>query len=110
MSKRRKVIAGVMATFVVGAIGTGVAVAAGGDEEALAGRAYDRATAAALDHVGEGTVTETETGEGSAAYEVEIRRSDGSQVEVHLDRDFGVVGTEKDDDGPNDKDEDGEDD
>lgn len=104
MSKRRKVIAGVMATFVVGVIGTGVAVATGGDEEALTGRAYDRATVAALDHVGEGTVTETETGEGSAAYEVEIRRSDGSQVEVQLDRNFKVMGTENDDDGPNDND------
>jgi hypothetical protein len=110
MSKRRKVIAGVMAAFVVGAIGTGVAVATGGDEQALTGRAYDRATAAALDHVGEGTVTETETGEGSAAYEVEIRRSDGSQVEVQLDRNFKVMGTENDDDGPNDNDAGGEDD
>jgi hypothetical protein len=110
MSKRRKVIAGVMGVFVVGAIGTGVAVATGGDGEALTGRAYDRATAAALDHVGEGTVTETETGEGSAAYEVEIRRSDGSQVEVQLDRNFKVIGTENDDDGPNDNDGGAEDD
>ena len=110
MSKRRKVIAGVVAVLVVGAIGTGVAVATGDDEEALTGRAYDRATAAALDHVGEGTVTETETGEGSAAYEVEIRRSDGSQVEVQLDRNFKVMGTENDDDGPNDNDAGGEDD
>jgi hypothetical protein len=110
MSNKRKVIAGAMAVLVVGAVGTGVAVATGGDEEALTGRAYDRATAAALDHVGEGTVTETETGEGDAAYEVEIRLSDGSQIEVQLDRNFEVVGTENDDDGPNDKDEGGEDD
>jgi hypothetical protein len=110
MSKRRKVIAGVMAAFVVGAIGSGVAVAAGGDEEALTGRAHDRATVAAIDHVGEGTVTETETGDGDAAYEVEIRRSDGSQVEVQLDRNFEVVGAQNDDDGPNDKDEGAEDD
>jgi hypothetical protein len=48
MSKRRKVIAGVMAAFVVGAIGTGVAVAAGGDEEALTGRAHDRASESAF--------------------------------------------------------------
>ena len=110
MSKKGKVITGVLAALVVGAIGTGVAVATGGDEEALSGRAYDRATAAALDHVGEGTVTETETGDGGAAYEVEIRRSDGSQVEVQLDRNFKVVGIENDDDGPNDNDEGGEDD
>jgi hypothetical protein len=110
MSKRRKLIAGALAVFVVGAIGSGVAVATGADEEALTGSAYDRATAAALDHVGEGTVTETETGDGDAAYEVEIRRDDGSQVEVQLDRNFDVTGTEVDDDGPTDRDEGGEDD
>jgi uncharacterized membrane protein YkoI len=107
MSKRRRVIAGVMAVLVVGAIGTGVAVATGRDEEALTGSAYDRATAAALDHVGEGTVTETEAGDGDATYEVEIRRDDGSQIEVQLDQNFEVTGTEGDDDGPNDKDEGG---
>jgi hypothetical protein len=110
MSKRRKLIAGALAVFVVGAIGTGVAVATGGDEEALRGNAYDRATAAALDHVGEGTVTETEAGDGDTAYEVEIRRDDGSQVEVQLHRNFEVIGTEVDDDGPTDRDEGGEDD
>ena len=110
MSKRRRVIAGAMAVLVVGAIGTGVAVATGGDEEALTGGAYDRATAAALDYVGGGTVTETETGEGSAAYEVEIRRPNGTQAEVRLDRNFKVVGTENDDDGPNDNDQGREDD
>ena len=83
MSKRRRVIAGAMAVLVVGAIGTGVAVATGGDEEALTGGAYDRATAAALDYVGGGTVT---------------------------DRNFKVVGTENDDDGPNDNDQGREDD
>ena len=110
MSNKRKVIAAAMAAVVVGAIGTGVAVATGGDEKALSGRANDRATAAALDHVGEGTVTETETGDGGAAYEVEIRRPDGTQVEVQLDRNFEFVGSENDDDGPNDMEEGGEDD
>ena len=110
MSKKRKVIAAAMAAVVVGAIGTGVAVATGGDEKALGGRAYDRATTAALDHVGEGTVTETEAGDGGAAYEVEIRRPDGTQVEVQLNRNFEVVGSENDDDGPNEKGEGAEDD
>jgi hypothetical protein len=110
MSKRRKLIAGALAALVVVGIGTGVAVATGGDEEALTGNAYDRATAAALDHVGEGTVTETEAGDGAAAYEVEVRRDDGSQVEVQLNRNFDVIGSEGDDDGPNDVEEGGDDD
>ena len=41
--------------------------------------------------VGGGTVTEVE-------------RADSSQVEVHLDRAFDVVGRGVGDDGPNDKD------
>jgi hypothetical protein len=110
MSKRRKLIAGALAALVVVGIGTGVAVATGSDEEALTGNAYDRATAAALDHVGEGTVTETEAGDGAAAYEVEVRRDDGSQVEVQLNRNFDVIGSEGDDDGPNDVEEGGDDD
>jgi hypothetical protein len=110
MSKRRKLIAGALAALVVVGIGTGVAVATGGDEEALTGNTYDRATAAALDHVGEGTVTETEAGDGAAAYEVEVRRDDGSQVEVQLNRNFDVIGSEGDDDGPNDVEEGGDDD
>jgi uncharacterized membrane protein YkoI len=110
MTKRRKLIAGALAALVVVGIGTGVAAATGGDDEALTGNAYERATAAALDHVGEGTVTETEVGDGGAAYEVEIRLDDGSQVEVQLNRNFEVTGSEGDDDGPDDVDEGGQDD
>ena len=57
-----------------------------------------------------GTVTETEVGDDGAAYGVEIRLADGSEVEVHLDEDCRVVGEEADDDGPNDQDDDGSDD
>ena len=34
----------------------------------------------------------TEVGDEEGAYEVEVTRADGSQVDVHLDRDFNVVG------------------
>ena len=47
-----------------------------------------------------GPVTETEIGDDGAAYGVEVRLSDGRQVEVNLDRDYHVVGQETDDDGP----------
>lgn len=95
--------------FAVAAIGVGsflgIAAATGGGEQALTGQTRDRAEKAAVTHVGGGVVTETETGEGGAAYTVEVRRADGSQVEVQLDASFRVTGTEADDDGPNDKDE-----
>lgn len=64
----------------------------------LTGSALDTAVAAALDHTGGGEVTETEIGDDGAAYGVEIRLDDGSEVEVNLDSDFNVIGSEPDDD------------
>jgi uncharacterized membrane protein YkoI len=91
----------VIAALAVG--GVAIAGAAGGDdddggERAISGTALDRASAAALDHAGGGRVTETETGDEESFYEVEVTRGDGSQVDVQLDRDFQVVGSEGDDD------------
>ena len=74
----------------------------GDDEEPLTGSSLDRAVDAALEETGGGTVVETEAGDDGAAYSVEVRLDDGSQVEVSLDQDFTVVGQEADDDGPND--------
>jgi uncharacterized membrane protein YkoI len=92
----------VIAALAVG--GVAIAGAAGGGddddggERPIAGAALDRASAAALDHTGGGRVTETETGDEESFYEVEVTRADGSQVDVQLDRDFKVVGSEGDDD------------
>jgi hypothetical protein len=110
MDKKSKLIVGTIAAGVIG-VGAGVGIAAGGDDDKpLGGRDYDRATAAALEHVGEGAVTETEVGDGGAAYEVEVRLDDGSQVEVQLDGNFKVIGSENDDDGLGDDGEGAEDD
>jgi hypothetical protein len=70
-------------------------------DQPLTGDAYQRATSAALQFTGEGTVTETEA-EGSRGSEVEVRLPDGRQVEVQLDQTYAVIGSETDDDGPND--------
>lgn len=109
MTKRTKLLLGAVAAIPVMGVASGFAIAAGDGDEPLTGSTYDRATAAALEHVGEGTVTETEAGDGGAAYGVEIRLDDGSQVEVELDENFKVIGTEADDDAPSD-DNQGEDD
>ena len=89
---------------VVAAGGTGIAVAAGGDdaEPPISGDALDRASAAALEHTGEGRVTETEVGDEESYYEVEVTRDDGSQVDVQLDESFAVVGDEVDDETESD--------
>ena len=61
-------------------------------------------TAAALAHTGGGRVTETEVGDEESYYEVEVTLADGSQVDVQLDREFNVVGSESDDDSAEDGD------
>ncbi len=65
-------------------------------EKPITGSPLERASKAALAHVGGGEVTETEVGDEEGFYEVEVTRKDGSQVDVHLDRGFDVLGTEGD--------------
>jgi hypothetical protein len=105
--RKRWLLAAALGLGIVGA-GVGVGLAqtesneAGETESAdedqpLTGSDRDRAAEAALEAVGEGTVTEVEIGDDGAAYGVEIRLEDGSQVEVQLDESFTVTGTETDD-------------
>jgi hypothetical protein len=105
-SKRLVIVGGVVAALAVGA---GAVWAGSSDDKPLQGNLYKRATEAALEHVGGGTVIETEVGDDGAAYGVEIRTDDGSVVEVNLDENFEVIGEEQDDDGPNDTEDPGDD-
>jgi uncharacterized membrane protein YkoI len=69
-------------------------LALGDDSDGPALTDADRAMAssAALAKVGQGSVTEVERDDDSgAAYEVEVRLNDGSQVEVALGADFQVM-------------------
>jgi hypothetical protein len=99
MQRRTKWVlaAGLAIAGVVG--GAGAVMASGTDDDApLTGEQRDKAVAAAKAHVGEGQVTDTEVGDDGAAYGVEILKPDGMQVEVNLDKDYRVTGTEADDD------------
>jgi hypothetical protein len=83
--------------------GAAIAGAAGGGddnktEKPITGQALDRASAVALDHTGGGKVTATEAGDEEGAYEIEVTRADGSQVDVHLDKGFNVLGSSADND------------
>jgi uncharacterized membrane protein YkoI len=104
MDKKRKWIAGGALALGVVTAGAGIAIAAGGGEQQLTGSALGRATAAALEHTGGGTVIEAEAGDDGAAYGVEIRLDDGSVVELLLDADLHVTGDASDDDGAADQD------
>jgi hypothetical protein len=100
MRRRTKLVAVATAALAVIGTGVGVGVAAGGDDDApLRGATYERAKAAALQHAGGGSVIESERSDDGAAYEVGIRRADGSQIEVELSDRFEVVGTEGDEEG-----------
>lgn len=66
------------------------------DDLPLSGSTYDRAVQAALAHTGGGTVTDFESGDDGAAYGVEIRLSNGREVEVNLDANFNVIRVEDD--------------
>jgi len=104
-TKTKVVTAGAAALVVAGAAAT-VSVATGSDDQPLEGSQLERATAAALAHTGEGSVVESEVGDGAASYEVEVRLDDGSVVEVQLDERFDVIGDALDDDGNEGSDDD----
>ncbi len=103
MNRRLKILAVTAAAATVAATG-GVAIAgAGGDDDdnekpdtAITGSALSKASDAALGHTGGGRVSGTEAGDEEGAYEVEVTRRDGSQVDVHLDRDFKVINSARD--------------
>ncbi len=97
------ITAGVIAAASIA--GAGIALSSSdddGSEVSITGIELEQATKAALDHTGAGTVTETEVGDEESYYEVEVTLDDGRQVDVQLDENFDVVGTEADDEGEED--------
>lgn len=95
-TRTRAAIGGGIAATVIAA-GLGGAVAAGGGVDSdvpITGDALERASTVALEHLGEGRVTETEEGDEDSYYEVEVTLDDGREVDVQLDEEFNVVGAE----------------
>ncbi len=99
--------------IVVALGGAGIAYANGGadsEEHQATGPGIEKAKSVALDHTNGGRVTGTEIGDEEGYYEVEIIRDDGSQVDVHLDRDFNVLSTPADHEGPDESEDEPNDD
>ena len=96
MDRKKKLLAAAAVVAIGAGAGAGIAGAGGGDdaEAPITGSALDRAEAAALEHTGEGRVTDTEVGDEESLYEVEVTLDDGTEVDVQLDADFKVVGQE----------------
>ena len=102
MQVRRKVVIAAGAAVVLAAGGVGIANAvAGSDGEGGAtGPDAQRAEAAALRLIPGGTANAVERdSENGATWEVELRRPDGSTVDVRLDERFNLVVVEPDSDG-----------
>ena len=111
MRARMWMLAAVVAVLVLVGAGVAYATGSGDDSSGQAGGAnIEKAKSVALEHVN-GRVTGTEVGDEEGYYEVEVVKDDGSQVDVHLDKNFNVLGTPADHEGPENGDEpdDGED-
>ena len=76
----------------VAALGIGGVVWASTANADLEGSERDRVSSAAVDAVGGGKVVDAEASDDRGeAYEVEVRKDDGSEVDVTLDKDLNVV-------------------
>lgn len=97
---RRRVGLTVAAAVALTAGGVGGAVAVAGDDDGrerpIPAAELERAERAALAETGGGSVTGTEVGDEESMYEVEVTLDDGSQVDVQLDANLEVVGSETD--------------
>jgi uncharacterized membrane protein YkoI len=96
--KRIALVAASLAVVTAGTVGAAAAVSGEDDgrDRPIPASALEEAEEAALAETGEGTVTGTEVDDEDSKYEVEVTLDDGSQVDVQLDEDFQVVGTEAD--------------
>ena len=96
--KRIAVVLASTAVLTAGAVGGAFAIAGDDDaqERPIPAADLEQAERAALEETGGGTVTETEVDDEESKYEVEVTLDDGTQVDVQLDADFEVVGTESD--------------
>jgi hypothetical protein len=106
MTRRRKLLIGGAVVLTLGAGGVGIAQAVGGDDEQATGADADRAKAAAVKLVGGGSAVGVERDDDDGeAWEVEVKRPDGSVVEIGLTSDLRKARADRDDDGSKDESE-----
>jgi uncharacterized membrane protein YkoI len=63
-------------------------------DQPITGPALTKASAVALEYIGQGKVTDTEIEDEESYYEVEVRLDNGREIDVQLDENFVVVGTD----------------
>lgn len=98
--KRKLIAAGAaVAVLATGGAGAAMAFGGGGDDgdSSLTGPDANKAIAAALKETGGGHANAVERdNEKGATYEVEVRRTDGSTVDVRLDSQYQLVAIDSD--------------
>jgi hypothetical protein len=105
MRARTWMLAAAVAMLVLVGAGVAYATGSGGDSSGQGGGAnLDKAKSVALDQTNGGRVTGTEVGDEEGYYEVEVTKGDGSQVDVHLDKNFNVLNAPVDKEGSEGKD------
>ena len=102
--KRNFLLAAVVALVMLLVAGVAYANSNDSSGQQATGAKLEKAKSVALDHTNGGRVTGTEVGDEEGYYEVEVTRDDGSQVDVHLDRNFNVLSTPADNEGHDGKD------
>ena len=100
VKRRVAIAAGAAVVLAAGGVGIASAVAGSDGEGGATGPDAQRAEAAALRLIPGGTANAVERdSENGATWEVEVRRPDGSTVDVRLDERFNLVVVEPDSEG-----------
>lgn len=102
--KLKGILIAVAAIAVLAAGGAAIAGAKGGfgplsddhGDKHITGGALAKASQVALAQTGGGRVTDNEVRDEEGYYEVEVTRTDGRQIDVHLDRSFKVIDSSAD--------------
>lgn len=107
MQRKRRIIIATVGAIALAGGGVGIAQALGGEDEGapITGPDADRAKAAAIRLVPGGSARAVERdGEKGAVWEVEVRKPDGSSVDVRLGTSFEKVSIDADVETPGDAD------
>ena len=104
MNAKKMILGAAVALMLL--VGAGVAYAngSGSDPSGQAtGANLDKAKSVALDQVN-GQVTGSEVGDEEGAYQIEVTKADGTQVDVNIDKNFNVINTQADNEGQDSQD------
>ena len=96
-SRKYVIVGGSVLALAAGGAGAAVAIGSGDDEGGATGPGADQAKAAALELYPGGHANAVERdSEDGATWEVEVRKADGSTVDVRLDQNYQLVVAETD--------------